>query len=225
MSDLMLKVSLRNERGKQNKKIRRNKRVPAVVYGAGQKNISFSLDIREAEKYSTKEYENKIFTFDSEDKNLKGLKVIKKALFRHKVNRQPIHMDFFSLDMKKPIRVHVDIHFKGTPKGVREEGGVFNIVLRSVEIECLPDEIPSSIELDVSHLSLNQSCHVSDLSISKNIKLITKAERALGAIVSAEEEEAKTDSSAEGTASPSPSEEGQTASGEKPAEQPPKPKQ
>lgn len=187
----MIKVSPRSERGKENKKIRKNKWVPAVVYGNGQKNISLSLDMRLAEKYSKKEYENKIFTFDSENKDLKGLKVIKKSISRHKVSHQPIHMDFLSLNMKKPIRVHVDVHFKGIPKGVKEEGGVFNVILRSVEMECLPSEIPPSIELDVSDLSLNQNVHVSDLKIPGKMKLITKAQRTLCTLVEAEKEEEK----------------------------------
>ena len=191
MENLTIKVSQRQERGRQNKKIRKNKWIPAIVYGNGQKNISFSLDIREAVKYSKKEYENKIFTFQSEDKNLEGLKVIKKAISYHKVSHQPIHMDFLSLDMKKPIRVHVDIDFKGVPKGVKEEGGIFNITLRHVELECLPSEIPPSIDLDVSGLSLNQNVHVSELKLPENVKLITKGERTLCRIAEAKEEEVK----------------------------------
>ena len=194
MSDLIIKVSPRTERGKANKKIRKNKFIPAVVYGNGQKNLTFSLDIRSAEKYSKKEFENKIFTFKSEDKNLTGLKVIKKAISRHKVSHQPIHMDFLSLDMKKPIRVPVDLKFIGIPKGVKEEGGIFNIILRSVELECLPHEIPPSIELDVSGLGLNQNIHVEDLKVSENIKLITKAQRTLCTVVPAKEEEEKSES-------------------------------
>ena len=196
MSDLTIKVSLRKERGKANKNIRKNKFVPAIVYGNGQKNLAFSLDIRDAEKYSKKEFENKIFTFESEDKGLKGLKVIKTAIARHKVSHQPIHMDFLSLDMAKSIRVPVDLKFIGTPKGVKEEGGVFNIILRSVELECLPNEIPPSIELDVSGLGLNQNIHVSDLKIPENIKLITKAERTLCTVVPAKEEEEKPETTA-----------------------------
>ena len=191
MSDLVIKVSPRAERGRANKKIRKNKFIPAVVYGHEQKNLSFSLDIRDAEKYSKKEFENKIFSFESEDKDLKGLKVIKKATSRHKVSHQPIHMDFLSLDMKKSIRVLVDLKFTGIPKGVKEEGGVFNIILRSVELECLPSEIPPAIELDVSGLGLNQNIHASDLKVSKNTKLITKAQRTLCTVVPAKEEEEK----------------------------------
>ena len=191
MDSLTITVSHRKERGRQNKKIRKQKWIPAIVYGNGQKNISFSLDIRDAEKYSKKEYENKIFTFQSEDKDLKGLKVIKKAISYHKVNHQPIHMDFLSLDMTKPIRVHVDINFQGVPRGVKEEGGIFNITLRHIELECLPNEIPPSIDLDVSQLGLNQNIHVSDLKLPENIKLITKDQRTLCTIAEAKEEEEK----------------------------------
>ena len=96
MSDLTIKVLPRTERGKQNNKIRKNKFIPAIVYGNGQKNQAFSLDIRDAEKYSKKEFENKIFTFESEDKNLQGLKVIKKSTVRHKMNHQT-HTHGFSV--------------------------------------------------------------------------------------------------------------------------------
>ena len=197
MSDLTIQVFPRFERGKQNNKVRKKKWIPAVVYGNGQKNLTFSLDVRLAEKYSKKEFENKIFTFQSEDKALEGLKVIKKAVSRHKLSHRPIHMDFLSLDMSKPVRVQVDLKFTGVPKGVKEEGGVFNIILRSIELECLPSEIPAFIELDVSHLSLNQNIHVSDLKVSENTKLITRAERTVCTVVSAKEEEEKTEEKVE----------------------------
>ena len=198
MSDLVINVSPRLERGKKNNKIRREKQIPAIVYGNKQKNLSLSLDIRLAEKYSKREFENKIFTFDSEDKNLKGLKVIKKAVSYHKVKRLPIHMDFLSLDMTKPLRIPIDLKFTGSPKGVKEEGGIFNIILRQIEIECLPSDIPSFIELDVSGLSLNQNFHVSDLKLSEKLKLITRTERTVCTVAPAEaEEEKKTEEQAQ----------------------------
>lgn len=186
--ELIINVQARDARGKQNKNLRKTKQVPAVVYGSKQKSLSLSLDLKQAERYYKKVYDNKIFTFKSEDKSLNGLKVIRKDVSIDKIKRHPIHIDFFALDMKADIRVPVEIVFQGLPKGVKEEGGIFNITLRMVEIECLPDHIPESLQVDVSDLGLNEAIHASDLKISSDIKLITRQERTLCTVVSVEEE-------------------------------------
>ncbi len=185
---LLIKVAPRAIRGRQNKKLRKEQRIPAIVYGPGQKSLPLSLQLRDAEKLTEKASENKVFTFQSENKPLNGLRVIRKEISIHKVRRQPLHIDFLSLDMNKPIRIHVDIRFKGTPKGVKEEGGVFSAILRSVEIECLPDKIPPGFDLDVSGLEIGQNFHVSDLKAPDHVRLITKPERTLCAISEPEEE-------------------------------------
>lgn len=191
MENLIIQVKPRNLRGRENKNLRKNKWIPAVVYGRGQKNLSFSLDIRDAEKYSKREYENKIFTFQSEDSDLNGLKAIKKETAWHIVKRIPIHMDFLSLDMKAPIKVNVEIQFEGRPKGV-QEGGIFNISLRSLEVECLPEHIPQFIVMNVSELDINENLHVSDVIIPDNIKLITSPTRTLCAVSEVQEETQQT---------------------------------
>ena len=187
MEEQIINVRPRTIRGRKNKELRKSKWIPAVVYGGGRKNISFALDIRDAERYSRREYENKIFTFKSEDKDLDGLKAIRKETAYHVVKRIPLHMDFLSLDMKASIKVSVEIHFKGKPKGILE-GGIFNISLRNLEIECLPENIPPFIEMDVSDLDLNENLHVSDIKIPENIKLITLPTRTLCAVSEMAEE-------------------------------------
>ena len=175
------------------RQLRRKQLIPAIVYGPGQKSIPLSLDIRSAEKYSKKEYENKIFTFKSDEESLNGLKVLKKDISYHKLTRKPLHMDFFSLDMSKKVRVNVEIHFTGKSKGVKESGGLFNIIRRNVEVECLPAQIPESFSIDINPLDINQNFHVSDLEIPENIKLITSPKSSLCAVSEiAEEEEVKT---------------------------------
>ncbi len=171
------------------KQLRRDKQVPAIVYGKTQKTLPLSLDIRIAEKYSKKEYENKIFTFKSEEKALNGLKVLKKDVSYHKLTRKPIHIDFFSLDMKQAVRVNVEIHFTGKAIGVKEGGGILNVMRRDVEVECLPAGIPDSLTIDVSSLDINQNFHVSDLNIPANIKLITSEKASLCAVNELAEEE------------------------------------
>lgn len=192
-NSLEFEVYSRKSGGAASRQLRRKQLVPAIVYGPGQKSIPLSLDIRFAEKYSKKEYENKIFTFKSDEKILNGLKVLKKDISYHKLTRKPLHMDFLSLDMSKKVRVNVEIHFTGKSKGVKESGGVFNIIRRNVEVECLPAEIPDSFSIDISPLDINQNFHVSDLEIPENIKLITSPKASLCAVSEiAEEEESKT---------------------------------
>ena len=174
------------------KKLRRNKQVPAVVYGKTLKTIPLSLDIRIAEKYSKREYENKIFTFKSKEKILNGLKVLKKEVSYHKLTRKPIHIDFLSLDMNQPVRVNVEVLFTGKAKGVKESGGILNIIRRDVEIECLPANIPDSLSIDVSALDINQNFHVSDLEIPDNVKLITNETASLCGVSELAEEEVAT---------------------------------
>ncbi len=194
--DLEFEVFSRKSGSSISRHLRREQLVPAIVYGPGQKSIPLSLDIRFAEKYSKKEYENKIFTFKSEEKELNGLKVIKKDISYHKLTRKPLHLDFLSLDMSKTVRVNVEIYFTGKSKGVKESGGVFNVLRRSVEVECLPTEIPESFSIDISPLDINQNFHVSNLQIPENIKLITSPKESLCAVSEVtEEEENKVDES------------------------------
>ena len=179
------------------KKLRRDKQVPAIVYGKTQKTIPLSLDIRIAEKYSKKEYENKIFTFKSKEKTLNGLKVLKKDVSYHKLTRKPIHIDFFSLDMKQVVRVNVEVNFTGKAKGVKESSGILNVMRRDVEVECLPAEIPDFLTIDVSSLDINQNFHVSDLTIPENVKLITSEKASLCGVSEMAEEEVATPTPAE----------------------------
>lgn len=175
------------------RKLRREQLIPAVVYGPKQKTIPLSLDIKSVEKYAKKEYDNKIFTFKSSEEHLNGLKVLKKDISFHKLTRKPLHMDFLSLDMSKAVRINVEVVFTGKAKGVKESGGIFNIIRRTVEIECLPAEIPDSLVINVSALDINQNFHVSDLEIPENIKLITSPKSSLCVVNEITEEESKSE--------------------------------
>ena len=191
MADLKLNAEPRTIQKNSVRKLKKQNRVPAVVYGAKIDNLYFSLKSRDAQKYSASVFDNKIFTLESPKKEINGLKVLKKEVVFHRVTRDPMHFDFLALDMSRKIRVHVEVKFIGKAKGVKEEGGVFNTLRRNIEVECLASKIPDHLELDISHLGLNDTCHVSDLVIPKEIKLVTRKESTLCLVSKAQEEEEK----------------------------------
>lgn len=176
--NLTIEVKTRTPGKHMSREARSNKQIPAVVYGPKTKSLSFLMGEQDATKYSRRAFENTIFTLKSDDKELNGLKVLRKALAIHPLSRRPIHLDFFAPDMTKAVRVNVELRFTGKALGTGE-GGLFSAVRREVEIECLPTEIPDSFEVDISPLGLNQSMHVSDVKLPASVKLITSPQETI----------------------------------------------
>jgi large subunit ribosomal protein L25 len=160
------------------RELRRGWYVPAVVYGPKTKPLSLSIHVNDAIKYGRVSFENSIFTLESKDSTLNGMKVLRKELVIHPVTRRPIHMDFFAPDMTQAVRVDVEIKITGKAIGITE-GGLVSMVRRNVEIECLPLEIPDSFDLDISDLGLNESKHVSDITFPPNVKVITSSDETI----------------------------------------------
>ena len=103
------------------------------------------------------------------------------------MTRRPQHVDFFALDLKKAVRVNVEIKLEGKPLGLAE-GGLLNVVNRQIEIECLPTDIPESITADISNLGLGDALHVYDLKIPAGLKVLSATELTI-AVVNVQEEE------------------------------------
>lgn len=169
--------------------LRREEKIPAVVYGPKVKNLDLWVKENELTKYTKQKFENAIFVLKSDDKNLNGLKVLKKQVSFNPVNRRPLHVDFYALDMERAIRVNVELRFEGKAAGIKD-GGLFNAVRREVEVECLPTNIPEFFAIDVSPLGVGDSFHVSDLAIPDSIKMITLPTETICTVVVVEEETA-----------------------------------
>lgn len=169
--------------------LRRDKQVPAIVYGPKIENFEITVQEGELNRYLKQQYENSIFTFESTDKNLKGLKVLKKEVKVHPVTRRPQHVDFFALDLTKAVRVYVEIRFEGKAEGTRE-GGLVSLVNREIEIECIPTEIPPFITLDITPMGINESMHVSDIQVPEGVKILTPVTSTLCTCSIVEEEKA-----------------------------------
>ncbi len=184
------------------RRVRRAGKVPAVVYGAGKQALSVSLDPRQVTRIlASATGHNTIFdlTLDSGERT-KAMIVdwqyepIKGAL---------LHIDLKRIAMDQKLQVAVPIVLKGEAAGVKQQGGILEQMLREVEVECLPSDIPTSIEADISELVFGKVLRVSDLPKNDKVKFITDPNQPVAHITSVKEEEAPTpEAAAEAAAAP-----------------------
>jgi large subunit ribosomal protein L25 len=161
--------------GKFNKnaarRVRVSGKIPAVVYGAGQDSVAVSVDPRVITKILHSDSgHNTIFDLD-----VTGASVVKAMIvdWQHEpIKGALLHIDLKRIAMDKMMKVSVPIQLVGVPVGVKSQGGILEHTLREVEIECLPNDIPSHLDVDVSALELNGAIHVSDLPHSGSIKFL-----------------------------------------------------
>ncbi|HRO67747.1 MAG TPA: 50S ribosomal protein L25 [Pseudobdellovibrionaceae bacterium] len=179
--------------------LRSERKVPAVVYGAGE-NASIWINEGDVVRYNVRTYENALFNLKSSEAKANGKVVLIKQVTVHPVNRRPQHVDFFALDLNKTVRVNVEIRLEGKPAGLAD-GGFLNVDARQVEGECLPTNIPEFIVADVSGLGVGDTLHVSDLQVAEGVRIVTGAEQTL-ATVSILEEEAAAAPAADAAAAP-----------------------
>jgi large subunit ribosomal protein L25 len=161
--------------GKFNKNAARRVRVagkiPAVVYGAGKETVAVAVDPKVITRILHSDSgHNTIF-----DLSVEGSDAVKAMIvdWQHEpIKGKLLHIDLKRIAMDKAMRVSVPIQLIGIPVGVRSQGGILEHVLREVEIECLPADIPSHLDVDVSNMELHSLIHVSDLPHSGSIKFL-----------------------------------------------------
>jgi large subunit ribosomal protein L25 len=117
------------------------------------------------------------------------------------ITHELLHADFYRVAMDKVIRVQVTVVAQGEPKGVKQQGGVLDIVHRQIEVECLPADIPKNIELDVADLMVGQSIRVKDIPVNPKWKALSDPEMMILHVIIPKVEEAPTPS-AEAAAAP-----------------------
>ena len=162
--------------------------IPAVVYGAGQESVAVTVDPKVITKilYSESGH-NTIF-----DLTIEGSGATKAMIVdwqNEPIKGKLLHIDLKRIAMDKAMRVSVPVQLVGIAAGVRTQGGVMNQVLHEVEVECLPGDIPSHIDVDVSNLEINGYIHISDLPHSDKLKFLGE-ENAVVAHVNVPREEA-----------------------------------
>lgn len=181
----------REERGKNHaRRLRLTGKVPAVLYGGKGEAIALSVNTKQVGAILRSESgSNTLFQVDLGGKHEPA---ILKDWLVDPITGRLLHVDLLRVAMDVRMRVKVPVHTFGEPSGVKVQGGVFEVVTREVEIECLPGDIPTEFKADVSGLALNQALRASDLPLDKEkMKLITDPERVLAHVVALKVEEEK----------------------------------
>jgi large subunit ribosomal protein L25 len=159
--------------------------IPAVFYGPEVDPVHLSLEYRDLEKLiRTGAGENVIIDLAIETgESTYSHRAMLKEIQMDPVKQTVLHVDLYEISMDKKIEVEVPITLTGTAKGVSEEGGILQQVSRTLEISCLPDNIPDAFELDVTDLNIGDSLHVSDLKIPSDIEVLVEDELTIATVV------------------------------------------
>jgi large subunit ribosomal protein L25 len=188
MAEILVSAQSRDDRGKNAaRRLRAKGLIPAVVYGGKKDSVAVSVDPKTLLRVLRSEAgRNTILSLDLGD----GAKTsaILKGWQVDPVNEKFIHADFFRIAMDVVIRVKVPILAKGEARGVKVDAGILEIIMREVEVECLPGDIPERIEVDVTDLGIHGAIRVADLKASEKVKVLDDADQIVVHVVSVKEE-------------------------------------
>jgi large subunit ribosomal protein L25 len=177
-----LQVQARDERGKQAaKRLRREGRIPAVVYGRKEDPISVSVNAKELRDFLAHHGSHGLFSLKTE--GAADTPALIKSLQRHPVKQTVQAIDFLRVSLTEKTRAIVPIILTGEPDAVRVEGGVLVHSLHEIEIEAYPQDLPESIHVDVTGLEYDGApIHVKEIEMPANIVAITDGEEAIAVV-------------------------------------------
>jgi large subunit ribosomal protein L25 len=178
-NQVSLKASRRTAMGRNAvKKVKAAQAVPAILYGSGVEPTPLQLERRAIDTLLSHAVgENILVNLEIEDGGKSGGRLaLINEVQHHPVNRSILHVDFQAVSMNETLVAEVVIEPTGEAAGVKTGGGLLEQSLRSVEVECLPKDLPEKISVDVSNLELGSALHVSDLPALPGVKYLADAE-------------------------------------------------
>ena len=171
MSNIELKAETRTATGNSPARVlRREGRIPAILYGPGADPVMLSIDTTEMEnivKHGS--VGRSIFNLAIEG-GKKSRSAMIKEMQTHPVSHDILHIDFMEVDMDRKVKVNVPVNTTGKSVGV-EMGGMLQIIRRDLEVLCLPDAIPQEIIIDIADLEIGNSIHVEDITLPGDVEI------------------------------------------------------
>jgi len=161
------------------RKLRAGGRIPAVVYGGGMEAVSLTLDVREADRvFHSVSVENTILTLNIGEGG-ESAQVLVREIQTHSYKPIILHVDFMRVETGVALDLSIPIHLEGTPRGVKEDGGVLEHLIHDLAIRCIPSLIPEAAQVDVSGLEIGESLNVSDITLAAGVEILTDLELAI----------------------------------------------
>jgi len=193
MTEAVIEVQRREHTGKgENRRLRAQSIVPAVLYGNEREPIAIPLPPKTPiALFKDGGHDNRIFLL-----KLSGTEQTRHAMVRDlqydPTTHEISHLDFQRIAMDRKLRVKVRVELDGVSYGVKNEAGVLDFVTRELEVECLPNVIPSEIRIDVSELHVDQHLEASELTLPPGVEYVGAADAVIVSIKHARVEEAAT---------------------------------
>jgi len=185
----VIEAQTRTPGGKNvNRRLRNSGIIPAVLYGPGKVPIAISVDPQIVQDILHSESgRNSIFTINV-DGSVQNNSMVKDYQL-DPVQGELIHVDFIQIAMDRRLQLDVNIELVGEPRGVKIGGGIMDFVTRSIEVECLPADIPESIKVDVSNLDINDYIRVNNIEVDPKVKVLSDPEVVVVTIIPPVKEE------------------------------------
>jgi large subunit ribosomal protein L25 len=181
--ELNLECKKRPEGSKPNA-LRREGLLPVVLYGHnGTESLALTIDAKEAETLVRKaSLNNTLINLNIPDLSWSG-KTLLREVQTHPWRGELYHLSFFSVAAQDSVQVTVPLHFVGTAVGVKTEGGSLDTVLTELEVACAPNNIPETIEIDVTNLHAGGSIHVNQLTLPAGVEAVGEPDRVVAVIL------------------------------------------
>jgi len=200
--ETVVEAQPRAARGKNEaRRTRRQGLIPAIVYGAFKDPQSISVNPKDILKIiRSRTGHNSIF-----DLNVDGIErtpvIVADEQYDH-IKGSLLNIDLKRIDLSRKLRVSVPVHVTGEAKGVKQQGGVLDVVTRAIEIECVPDDIPDQFAVDVTELTIGTNIRVSDLPVKEGVRVLTSPDAVIAHVVGIKEEAAPAEVAAPAAAEP-----------------------
>jgi large subunit ribosomal protein L25 len=187
---LEIQAAARDRKNKRDaKRLLRGGKIPGVLYGPKMQTVNLEFDKREFSSRIGGLEGSHLVRLKSSATSLADKVALVKDMQYHPISGEVIHADLYEVDLTAKITVHVPLHFVGKAAGV-VRGGILQPIVREIEVECLPLDIPEYFNVDVSALDIGDSAHIEDLVMPEGVTAIYESNLALVAVVPPTVEEA-----------------------------------